>query len=632
MRPLEPSRPFSLPRPPVPGCDRLSPRTRRLLDDFLSLTNLSPVEEGSIAELLEAERWEEIELRFGSPLFFGTGGIRSRTIGRVSTAAERGGAASNDSPRFPAVGSGMLNERTVRRTALGFGRYLRSVSAADAPSIVIAHDTRLFSAAFARVCAETLERLGFRIWLFPEERPTPVLSFAIRWLSADAGIMVTASHNPPWDNGLKIYLSDGSQITAQAADGVSRAIESIPLTAPIPEGTVPGSVEQLGSDCDHAYYQAVESTVLEPAAIGKARESIRVVYTPLHGAGLRSVPALLTRHRIPYSLAAGQDTPDGRFPGVRSANPEDPSSLAQAIRQAEVEGANLVLGTDPDADRLGAAAFDPIAGWRILTGNQIAALLAFYRCERTFARGAEGQIIGTPVLLKTFVTTDLLRSIAEAFGVRCVETLTGFKYIAAKLRRYEEIATKDPKDRRWLVFGGEESHGSLSTDRVREKDGNAAALQLLEAAGWAAGQGLSLLGLLDSLYRRFGFFAEKLETLALEGADGSERRNRLLESFRQAPPGGPDGKPPASVEDFGRGDHRDADGELLPKEDFLLFSFAGTARLAIRCSGTEPKIKFYLFHRAAAEADLRAQEGRAEALLSSWWRILKAEAGPRLSR
>ncbi|MDD4933122.1 MAG: phospho-sugar mutase, partial [Methylacidiphilaceae bacterium] len=234
--------------------------------------------------------------------------------------------------------------------------------------------------------------------------------------------------------------------------------------------------------------------------------------------------------------------------------------------------------------------------------------------------------------LKTLVTTDLLRAISEAFGIRCVETLTGFKYIAAKLRRYEEIAAKDPMDRRLLVFAGEESHGSLSTDRVREKDGNAAALQLVETAGWAAGLGMNLLSLLDLLYRRFGFFAERLQTLTLEGADGPERRKRLLASFRQEPPNGPDGSPPCEAEDFGREDHWDADGELLPREEFLRFSFPGGARLAIRCSGTEPKVKFYLFYRAEAQDDLRALERRAQARISSWWQAIEAEVGRRLSR
>ncbi len=632
MRPLETSHSPTSFRLPERAQDKLSPDTAALLLGFLALPDLSFVEAGSIAELLGDERWEEIEHRFGRHLFFGTGGIRSRTIGRFPTVAERGGALPDDPPRFPAVGSAMLNERTVRRTALGFGEYLRRASGKRHLSVVIARDTRLFSAAFAHVCAETLRKLGFRIWLFPEERPTPELSFAIRRLAADAGIMVTASHNPPWDNGLKVYLSDGSQITAEAAEEVSRSIDAISLATPMPEGEAPGTLCYLGADCDQAYFEAIESTILEPDAIGTARRSIRIVYTPLHGVGLHAVPALLARQGIACSLVAGQETPDGRFPGVSSANPEDPRSLAQAIRQAEAEGANLVLGTDPDADRLGAAAFDPAAGWRILTGNQIAALLAYHRCERTFSRSGRGRIPGTPVLLKTFVTTDLLRAIAEAFEVRCVETLTGFKYIAAKLRRYEEIAAGDPQDRRWLVFGGEESHGSLATDRVREKDGNAAALQLVEAAGWAAREGKTLLGLLDSLYRRFGFFAERLESLTLESADGSERRNRLLLSFRQTPPVGTAGGPPVDTEDFDRENHWDADGDLLPREAFLRFSFPGEERLAIRCSGTEPKIKFYLFHRAEAEDDLRAQEKRAEARLSSWWQTIKAEVESRLSR
>ncbi|WP_051076253.1 phospho-sugar mutase [Verrucomicrobium sp. 3C] len=613
--------------------DKLSPNCRAILRDFLALPNLSSIERESVIELLSAQQWEETEQRFGTTLFFGTGGIRSRTIGRFSTAAERGDAGPSDPPRFPAVGSGMLNERSVRRISLGLGDYLLSVPAKRPISVVIGYDTRLFSALFARICAETLQALGFVALLFPEERPTPELSFAIPRLSANAGVMVTASHNPPWDNGLKIYLCDGSQITAEAAEGVSKAIACIPLAAEIPEGHCPGTMHRLGDDCDQAYFEVVESTILEPSAIRKARQSIQVVYTPLHGAGLRTLPPLLARQGISYSLVADQSTPDGRFPGVSSANPEDPRSLAEAIEQAKAEAANLVLGTDPDADRLGAAAHDPAAGWRILTGNQIAALLAFYRSERAFAhRVEEGSNSGTPVLLKTLVTTDLLRSIAEAFGIRCVETLTGFKYIAAKLRRYEGIAARDPTNRPWLVFAGEESHGSLSTEQVREKDGNAAALQLIETAGWAAAQGMSLLGLLDFLYRRFGFFAERLQTLTLEGVDGAERRKRLFASFRQDPPMGPGGSLAFDAEDFGREDHWDADGELLPREEFLRFSFPEGERLAIRCSGTEPKIKFYLFHRTEAQDDLRSQERRAEARLSSWWQAVKAEVDRRLSQ
>ncbi|VVM04660.1 phosphoglucomutase [Methylacidimicrobium cyclopophantes] len=632
MRPVE-SFPL-LPAGPllVRAQEALSPSSWLLLRDFLSLPNLTAVEKASVAELIGTGRWEEIEERFGTTLSFGTGGIRSRTIARFPTAAERGGADRDDPPRFPAVGSGMLNERTVRRTSLGFGEYLRTASPGHPISVVIAYDTRLFSALFAEICAETFQSLGFVVWLFSEERPTPELSFAIRKLSADAGVMVTASHNPPWDNGLKIYLSDGGQITAEAAEEVSRSIGKISLAAAIPEGPPPGILRRLGADCDQAYFEAIESTILESTAVGKASRAIKVVYTPLHGVGLHTVPRLLARQGISCSLVAGQDTPDGRFPGVASPNPEDPRSLAQAIDQARTERADLVLGTDPDADRLGAAVYAPAVGWRVLTGNQIAALLAFYRCDRIFSPGGKVRIPGTPVLLKTLVTTDLLRSIAEAFGLRCVETLTGFKYLAAKLRRYEEMAEKDPRSRRFLVFGGEESHGSLSTDRVREKDGNAAALQLVEAAGWAADRGMTLLDLLDALYRRFGFFAEELHTLALEGPGGSERRRRLLASFRETPPAGPDGAPPILTEDFGREDHWDADGELLPKEEFLRFSFPPGARLAVRCSGTEPKIKFYLFHRSEAEEDLRAQEGRTQAMISSWWRTLETDVGLRLSR
>ncbi|CAB4242628.1 Phosphomannomutase [Methylacidimicrobium sp. AP8] len=623
--------PHSLRFPPQAE-GKLSPSAAKHLVDFLALPDLCPVERASIAELLDAEDWEEIEHRFGPSLFFGTGGIRSRTIGRVPTAAERGGADPGEPPRFPAVGTATLNPRTVRRTALGLGRYLLRSAATRPLSAVIARDTRLFSAEFADVCADALRQLGFRVWVFPEERPTPELSFAIRRLSADAGIMVTASHNPPWDNGLKVYLSDGGQITNEVAEGVSRAIEEIPFSNPLRQEGPPGPLEPLGPDLDQAYFEAVESAILEPAAFRLATRRVRVVYTPLHGAGLRTVPALLARQGIDCSLVKGQDTPDGRFPGVSSANPEDSRSLAEAIAQASAEGRNLVLGTDPDADRLGAAVRDTAGGWRILTGNQIAALLAYYRCERTFARRAADGGAGIPVLLKTFVTTDLLRAIAESFGVRCVETLTGFKHIAAKLRRYEEIAAKNPQDRRRLIFGGEESHGCLCTDRVREKDGSAAALQLVEAAGWAARDGKTLPGLLDWLYRRFGFFAERLHTLTLEGTDGSRKRNELLASFREAPPRGPGGDPPVGTEDFETEDHWDADGELLPREPFLRFSFRGGERLAVRCSGTEPKLKFYLFHQAGAEHDLRAQEERVEARLAAWWRAIAADAQSRLSR
>jgi phosphoglucomutase len=385
--------------------------------------------------------------------------------------------------------------------------------------------------------------------------------------------------------------------------------------------------------------------VLEPGAIAATREKIKFVYTPLHGTGGRATPALLDRFGFRYTIVEAQARGDGRFPTVKSPNPENAEALELAIRQAEAEQADIVMATDPDADRMGVAVRDAAGKMVLLTGNMIGSIMAYYRCARLTAQGVLTEANRERgVLIKTFVTTDLQKKIAEKFGVGCIDTLTGFKYIGEKMYDYEK-ALDDPgygkktaQKRRaealarshFLIFGGEESYGYTGGDYVRDKDGNAAVLMFAEAAAWAKSQGLTLAEYLDAIYRESGFYTERLGTLTFEGAQGAAQIARLLASFRAQPPPAYQGRAVTRVEDFGLQDFHDADGKKIPKETMLLFHLADGGRMAVRGSGTEPKIKFYFFTRADASGDLEAVKKERRAFLESWWAEVQEDVKKRV--
>ena len=607
----------------------------------------------SLEELVEAGAWAELNDRFFRQLAFGTGGIRGRTIGKTVTEAEQGQGGSGPTdpkgpPQHPAVGTNMMNRANLARAALGLGLHVLKAFPGKKSKVVIAHDTRHYSRPFAELCADQLQSLGIDVLLFAEDRSTPQLSFSVRHYKAQAGIVISASHNPPHDNGFKAYFDDGAQLVEPHASGVIREVEALAAGAALPEAKEKGKRAILGREADAAYLAALQTLVLEPAMLKREAASLRLVYSSLHGTGARIIPELFRKAGIPFTTVAAQEKGDGRFPTVKSPNPEESAALHLAIEQAKAETADLVVASDPDADRLGAAVRDARGEYQVITGNMIGSILAFYRVDRLFAQGIlTKENAGRAALIKTFVTTDLQKKIAAAYGIKCVETLTGFKYIGEKLREYEKMTgladyDAQPAEKRraaqlekgtFFVFGGEESYGYSGGDYVRDKDANAAALMLAEAAVWAKSRCETLLDYLDGIYRRFGFFTEKLGTLTFEGAKGAAQIQALLASYRATPPAAFVGQPVVRVDDFGKQDFQDVDGKPIPKETMLLLHLADGGRMAVRGSGTEPKIKFYFFTQGEAQEAGTLDQVKAErrALLDRWWDEVRADVERRVA-
>jgi phosphoglucomutase len=605
----------------------------------------------SIKELLDAKAWTELDDRFFRDIAFGTGGMRGRTVGKVVTKAEAGQPQPLDRPEFPGTGTNMLNFGNVNRAVSALGAYLIEGYPGEKLKVVISHDTRFFSRSFAEASAKSLNALGIDALLFPEDRSTPQLSFSVRAVAAQAGIMITASHNPSHDNGMKFYGRDGGQVVEPDASGITKhfaKMSSDPGVLPqlLKSIQKPGELIVLEPEMDLIYQDAVEQLMLEPEAVIGTRDKIKFVYTPLHGTGIRAIPGLLDEFGFVYSIVEAQATGDGRFPTVKSPNPENAEALELAIQQAESEGADVVMATDPDCDRMGVAVRDAAGKMILLTGNQIGSIMAYYRVSRLFAQGIlTAGNARNAVIVKTFVTTDLQKKIAEKFGIDCIETLTGFKYIGEKMHDYEKahgdpaFRDKSPEARRsaalqsskFIVFGGEESYGYTGGDYVRDKDANAAVLMFAEVSAWARSNGQTLAEYLDAIYRELGYYTEKLGTLTFEGAQGAQQIQKLLTSFRSTPPQEYQGQAVTKVDDFGQQDFVDADGKEIPKETMLLFHMADGSRMVVRGSGTEPKIKFYFLTRADVTGDLEEIKSQRKAFLDAWWNEVQDDVKKRVA-
>ena len=399
------------------------------------------VEQVSLEALVGAGEWGELNDRFFRTLAFGTGGLRGRTMGKVVTEAEKGRTAALGRPEFPAVGTNCMNYGNVARATEGLVNYLKKSFPKEEPRVVFAHDTRFFSKEFTELAARTVAAAGGTAYLFEEDRSTPELSFAVRHLGAQAGVEVTASHNPSHDNGYKVYFSDGAQIVEPHASGIIKEVEAVLEPEVNPQAKAGGKVVRIGKEVDEAYLEALQELVIEGEMMKKEGRKMRVVFSPLHGTGVRITPGCLERAGVKVSLVQEQAVGDGRFPTVKSPNPENGEALAMGIAQAKREEADLVVATDPDGDRMGVAVRNPAGEYELITGNQIGSLLAAYRIERMRAKGwIQPGEEKSCCLIKTFVTTDLQKEIAGLAGMKCVETLTGFKYIGEKLGVYEKEA------------------------------------------------------------------------------------------------------------------------------------------------------------------------------------------------
>jgi len=579
----------------------------------------------SIVELVEKEEWEELNDRFYQNMAFGTGGIRGRTIGKVSAAAETGTLSPVGTPEHAAVGTNVLNDFNLIRATVGMFRYvetyLKESGRHDLPRFVIAHDVRHFSRHFCELAASTWCKLGGQALIFEGPRSTPQLSFAVRQFKATCGAVITASHNPPHDNGFKAYFEDGAQVVSPHAEGIVNLVNEIKLeelTQFLDVDLAP--VIMLGAEADQPYLDLLQEMVVDADVMQKMAP--KVVFSPIHGCGaISSLPAL-KKLGVEVIEVPEQMEPDGRFPTVKSPNPENAEALAMAIAKANETGADVVIATDPDADRMGVAVRDRAGEMVLLTGNQIGTLMAEYRistlkdAEILPEDGSENA-----VLIKTFVTSPMQEAVATWHGLKTINTLTGFKWIGEKLAGYEaEMKAKlfekeglaldyDACDvwtradlmldySTFFVFGGEESYGYLATDKVRDKDANAAVVMFCELAAYLKAQEMTFPEYLDALYLQHGYYEEKTINIYYEGAAGSQKIKNILESYRSHPPKAFGDVTVSGFTDFGKDEIIDADGKRIAPQDFYFLELSNGYSFAVRGSGTEPKIKFYVFGRS----------------------------------
>jgi phosphoglucomutase len=607
-----------------------------------------------ITELVNGEAWTELNDRFYKTLAFGTGGLRGRTIGKIITKAERGSASEDEPPEFPCVGTNATNFYNISRATQGLVAYVKEWRSTERlrgkGKIVIAYDTRYFSREFAALAAKVAADNGCDACILDGPRSTPELSFAVRHVQASAGIVITASHNPPHDNGYKVYFGDGAQVIEPHASGIIARVNA--AGAPPPNETR-GEIVTLGREVDAAYMARLETLVLDPALV-RGQRDLRIVFTPIHGTGGVIIKPMLERLGFAFDVVAEQDRFDGRFPTVKSPNPENAEALRLGIEMAKKQGADLVIATDPDGDRMGVAVRRADGEMQLLTGNQIGSLVAYYRAKTLFDQdvlNAENATRG--VIIKTFVTTGLQKAIAEKFGLRCVETLTGFKYIGAKLEKYER-AVPLPADENYrdlpeeetrrlrlayssfYIFGGEESYGYSGADFVRDKDGNGAAIMFCEVAAYAKSLGLTIDGLLDHVYAQFGYYLEKNGALTFEGAEGAAKIERLLATYANNPPNEMVGSKVIGLQNFETETIRDVEGGEIPREKMLIFELADQTRVAVRGSGTEPKIKYYLFAQRRPDGseftreELEAIKPQVGEKLETLWAWLQEDAASRV--
>jgi phosphoglucomutase len=613
----------------------------------------------SVKELVDAAEWQELNDRFYQTLAFGTGGLRGRSIGKIVTSAERGSAREGDRPQFPCVGTNAMNFFNINRATRGLVAYLHDCNLrtgiSGKPKLVIAHDPRFFSKEFAELAAKVAAENGCDALVFDGPRSVPELSFAVRHLHASAGIVITASHNPPHDNGYKVYFNDGAQVIDPHASGIITKVNAITSESFTPlSKEQQGKVTVIGKNIDQAYMRRLETLILDPRMIREAK-LLRIVYTPLHGTGGVIIKPMLTRLGFNFQVVPEQDSLDGRFPTVKSPNPEYGEALSMAISLAEKENADLVAATDPDCDRMGVAVRTRDGKMKLLTGNQIGSLLAWYRIKTLFDKTVlNKQNAMRAVIIKTFVTTDLQNAIADHYGVRCVETLTGFKYIGAKLANYEraipeqlrqsyaDLAETETRRLRltyssFYVFGGEESYGYSGADFVRDKDGNGAVIMFCEVAAYAKSRGQTVDQLLDGIYSEFGYFAEKTDSLVFEGAEGANKIASLMKSYVADPVREILQSKVVNIRNFDTDEIRDVEGDRIPKTKMLMLELDDGTRIAVRPSGTEPKIKYYLFARRQpqsekfAAADLDRIKAEVEKHLEDLWNWLRKDAESRLA-
>ncbi|MBR0286542.1 MAG: phospho-sugar mutase [Bacteroidales bacterium] len=530
------------------------------------------------AEVKKLQETDPVALEdaFYRNLEFGTGGLRG-TMG---------------------VGTNRMNKYTVGMATQGLANYIKQHVKGE-QSVCISYDARNNSELFAQISADVLSNNGIKVYLFEGLRPTPELSYSIRVKKATAGIMVTASHNPKEYNGYKVFWEDGGQITAPVDKDIVAEVAKIEDPADVRFQPVPGEpkapIEMMGAEVDECYLRDITSLMLTPEAV-KKHADMKIVYTPLHGCGVKLMPAALNRIGFKNIIhVPEQDVNDGNFPTVVSPNPEEPAAMAMALKKADETGADLVLATDPDADRLGIAVRNDEGKMVQLTGNQTWSFLTYYILTRWKELG---KLDGKGYVVKTIVTTELIAEICKSFGVKCYNVLTGFKYIAEVVKRNEGKGV--------FICGGEESYGFNLGEFVRDKCAQVAGCAVAECAAWAAENGMTLWQLLQKVYKEYGLYVEKMVYIVRKGKSGAEEIQKIMADYRANPPKEIAGSPLAKVIDYNKPEETG-----LPKSNVLQFFNKAGDVVSVRPSGTEPKIKFY-FGATGSDAPAKIEALKAQ--------------------
>ena len=525
-----------------------------------------------------------IALRFASPMDFGTAGLRSTMY----------------------MGIGCMNRFTVAQTTRGIAALVKT-GGGEERGVAIAYDSRNNSREFARTAAGVLAGAGIKVYIFDDLRPTPELSFAVRELNAMAGINITASHNPKEYNGYKAYWEDGAQISPEQAKIVSaeRAkfdVLDVSGIMDYDEGKSQGIIVELGRDFDERYLDAVIKTAINPDAVREVADSLKVVYTPLHGAGTRLVPEVFGRIGLKHLYTVEEQmTPNGDFPTVAKPNPEYREVFTLGIKIADEVGSDIVIATDPDSDRVGVMTRTKDGSFTTVTGNQMGALLLDYSIKQ---RKKLGRLPENAYAVKSLVSTDMAYKIAEVNGIRLHDVLTGFKFIGEVIKNYEERGEADG-----FLLGFEESYGYLLGSYARDKDAVEASMIILEMTAYYKKLGMTLSDALEALYETYGLYAEKTVDIYMEGLDGIEKRKRVMQSLRDSSPAAFGGVDVLSVGDYKSGKVRSlSDGEETstgqPSSDVLYYTLVNGDKIIVRPSGTEPKIKIYILAHGDSESAL----------------------------
>ena len=528
---------------------------------------------------------EEIKDRFYKELEFGTAGLRG-VIG---------------------AGTNRMNKYTVGRATQGLANFINKMKIEN-PSVVISYDSRHMSKEFSEIAALVLNANGIKVNLFDNLRPVPELSFSVRYLNATAGIMITASHNPPEYNGYKVYWSDGAQIVPPIDKGIIDEVLSIKDFSLIKtinknEAIEAGLLNYVGEEIDDAFINALKSSCLNPEIIKKEAKNVKIVYTPLHGAGNLPVQRILKELGFEnVYVVSEQEKPDGDFPTVSYPNPEDPKAFELALKLAKEVDADVVLATDPDADRLGVFSKMSNGEYVSYTGNMSALLICEYELSQ---KKEKGILPNNGAIITTVVSSELTKAIAENYGAKVFETLTGFKWIGEKIRKFEEENSYK------YLFGFEESYGCLIAPHARDKDGISAVMALCEATAFYKNKGWSLWEQMIKIYEKYGYYREGQVSIVLKGADGAEEIKNKMAKMRSNPPTELAGLNVLEVRDYQEHVIKKADGEVsetdLPTSNVLYYELSNNSWCCVRPSGTEPKIKFYMGVKGSTMQDAENQ-------------------------